>query len=151
MAKHNKESLEALIDTGSNNNFIQEALVEQLGLCWVETRRFRVYMGNGQHLVCHKKCLAVELEMQGNSFSVDLYVLPIWGLDIVLGMQWLQTLGPCVHDHSKLTMEFHWNGRQMKLEGNSEITPRQVTFSQFSALILDGEVRGVYKLTPATE
>lgn len=91
LARHGTEPWEVLIDTGSNNNFIQEALVEKLGLAWEETKRFKVYMGNGNYLVCCKKCREVGLEMQGHCFKVDLFVLPIWGLDVVLGMQWLCT------------------------------------------------------------
>lgn len=89
-----------LIGTGSNNNFIQEALVEKLGLVCEEAKRFRVYMGNSQYLICNRRCVGVALELQGHSFVVDLYILPIWGLDVVLGMQWLRTLGPCVHNHN---------------------------------------------------
>ena len=63
-------------------------------------------MGNGQFLFCDNKCMRVELVLQGTCFAVDLYVLPIWGLDVVLGMKWLQTLGLCVLDHEALTMEF---------------------------------------------
>ena len=47
MATHGKESLEVLVDTGSNNNFIQEALVYQLKLCSEDTKWFKVYMSNG--------------------------------------------------------------------------------------------------------
>ena len=86
---------------------------------------------------------------QGNRFEVDLYVLPIWGLDIVLGMHWLRTLGSCIHDHNELTMEFQWKGKQVKLEGNTKLTTHEVSFTQFNALILEGDVRGEYKLTTA--
>nr|XP_048334882.1 uncharacterized protein LOC125423780 [Ziziphus jujuba var. spinosa] len=147
LAKHATETLEVTIDTGSNNNFIQEALVEKLGLKWEETRRFKVYMGNGQHLVYDKQCLGVQLEMQGHHFEVDLFVLPIWGLDVVLGMQWLRKLGPCLHDHNALTMEFDWKGQQVKLASDYHFTSRQVTFAQFSIMLLEGDVRGVYQLS----
>ena len=106
-----------------------------------------MYMGNGQHLVCCKKCVEVELMMQGNQFEVDLHVLHVWRLDIVLDMQWLRTFGPCIHDHKKLTMEFQWKGKQVKWARNTKLATRQVSFTQFSALILEGDVRGVYKLT----
>lgn len=134
-AKIGKEALEVLIDTGSNNNFIQETLVEKLALTWKEAKRFKVYMGNGQYLNCDKICAGVELEMQGNCFKVDMYILPIWGLDIVLGMQWLRTLGPCLHDHDALTMEFQWKGRKVKLAGTQDESTRQVTFSQLNSII----------------
>ena len=64
-------------------------------------------------------CSGVELSLQGHKFLVYLFVLPIWGLDFVLGMQWLQTLGPCLHDHKALTMEFEWNNKMVKLVGSS--------------------------------
>lgn len=88
MAQHGTEKLEVLIDTGSHNNFIQEALVSQLQLQSEETKRFKVYMGNGNFLLCSRICKGVRLGLQGHHFEVDLYVLPICGLDIVLGMQW---------------------------------------------------------------
>lgn len=129
MAKHGTESVEVLIDIGSNNNFIQETLVTKLGLPLEASKRFKVYMGNGQYLTCNKKCADVELELQGTSFTVDLFVLPIWGLDVVLGMQWLMTLGPCLHDHNELTMEFQWKGKKVTLAGNKTAAATQVTFS----------------------
>ena len=49
-ASYRNHSVEVLIDMGSHNNFIQEGLVDQLGLQHVAAPRFRVYMGNGQFL-----------------------------------------------------------------------------------------------------
>lgn len=37
----------------------------------------------------------------------------------MLGMQWLRTLGPCLHGHEELTMKFHWKERQVCLTGKS--------------------------------
>ena len=79
-------SVEVLIDTGSHNNFIQEGLVDQLGLQLVSASRFCVYMGNGHFLLCDRIYIVVPLKLQGHEFLVDLYVLPICVLDIVLGM-----------------------------------------------------------------
>ncbi|KAM6583243.1 hypothetical protein CsatB_010245 [Cannabis sativa] len=63
-AYHGKEPLEVLIDTGSNNNFIQEALAARLGLNCEETKRFKVYMGNGNSLWCSQVCKRVELMLE---------------------------------------------------------------------------------------
>ncbi|XP_073134566.1 uncharacterized protein [Henckelia pumila] len=46
--------VKVLIDTGSHNNFLQEGLIERLGMVVTESRRLRVYMGNGQYLWCDK-------------------------------------------------------------------------------------------------
>ena len=103
-------------------------------------------MGNGNSLWCSQLCSAVELILQGHKFMVDLYVLPIWGLDVVLGMQWLQTLGPCLHDHKALTMQFEWDGKVVKLAGSSNPATQQLSVSQLHTLMRDGVVRDVFML-----
>jgi len=134
--KLEKSVLEVLIDTGSNKNFIREALVDELGLSWVDAKRFKVYMGNEQYLLCNKKCTDVRLELQCHVFIVDLYLLPLLRFDIVLGMQWLINLGPCIHDHDALTMEFQWEGKDVKLAGNTEMaTTKQATFTHSKSTI----------------
>lgn len=50
-----------------------------------------------------------------------------------------------------ITMEFQWEGTHVKLAGNTKLNARQVTFTQFSALILEGEISGVYRLSPAED
>ena len=60
-ATYHDHSIEVLIDTGSHNNFIQEGLVEKLGLASVHAKQFRVYMGNGQYLLCDRMCLGIPL------------------------------------------------------------------------------------------
>lgn len=84
--------------------------------------------------------------MQGISFIVELFVLLIWGLDVVLGMQWLRTLGPCVHDHNELTMEFQWKGKRVKLAGNAMQNTKPMTFSQLNSIIQEGGVSGLATL-----
>jgi hypothetical protein len=37
--------------------------------------------------------------VQGLTFTVTLFSLPLTGLDVVLGVQWLEKLGPVVCDH----------------------------------------------------
>ncbi|VFQ96020.1 unnamed protein product [Cuscuta campestris] len=51
----------------------------------------------------------------GTTFTVDLYVLPIHGPDVVLGVQWLQLLGKVTLDYAHLTMEFLWKGSRYLL------------------------------------
>ncbi|CAL9242305.1 unnamed protein product [Arabidopsis halleri] len=48
---------------------------------------------------------------------MTLYALPLVGLDMVLGVQWLSSLGPMVCDWKEQTMEFDWEGTGHKLVG----------------------------------
>ena len=53
--------MEVLIDTASHNNFIQEGLVDELGLQLVTAQGFCVYIGNGQFLLCDRICVDIPL------------------------------------------------------------------------------------------
>ncbi|XP_062088840.1 uncharacterized protein LOC133795407 [Humulus lupulus] len=124
MAKHMNESLEVLVDTGSNNHFTQESLAATLNFSWEETKRFKVYMGNGNFLMCSRICHGVELILQGHQFVVDLFILPICGLDV---------------------------GKVVKLAGSKEVAAHQLTYTQFHALVREGDIKDLYRLTTVVE
>nr|GEV85975.1 hypothetical protein [Tanacetum cinerariifolium] len=69
------------------------SIVERMGLPITTTKPFKVYIGSVESLLCESLCLHVSLQMQGLRIDVDLYVLPMKGPDVVLGIQWLQHLG----------------------------------------------------------
>ncbi|GJU42159.1 ty3-gypsy retrotransposon protein [Tanacetum coccineum] len=48
---------------------------------------------SGETLLCESMCARVPIDIQGLRMDVDLFVLPMKGPDIVLGIQWLQKLG----------------------------------------------------------
>ncbi|KAH7565427.1 hypothetical protein JRO89_XS09G0205300 [Xanthoceras sorbifolium] len=64
------------------------------------------------------KCYDVPVSIQGFQFQLDFYLLPVSGCDIVLGAEWLQSLGVILWDFSKLTMQFSWKGHNVQLSGN---------------------------------
>ena len=99
-----------LVNGGSTHNFIQEPLVQQLGLTTRTTPPLRVMVGNGQHLHCDHLCEAVTITIQRNQFVMDLHVLPRCGANMVLGVQWLKTFGPIMTDYSILSMKFFHEG-----------------------------------------
>ena len=60
-------------------------------------------------------CRHVQLKVgQYNCYS-DLFVLPLGGCDVVLGVQWLSTVSPVLWDFKNLTMEFQVGPHQFKL------------------------------------
>ena len=46
------------------------------------------------------------ISIAGEEFRVDLYIMPLAGYDLVLGTQWMVTLGPIVWDFTARTMAF---------------------------------------------
>ncbi|XP_040869867.1 uncharacterized protein [Glycine max] len=51
-------------------------------------------VGNDQNLECTSICERVSIIIQDIIFTMDLYVLPISGANVVLGVQWFKILGP---------------------------------------------------------
>ncbi|GAU36702.1 hypothetical protein TSUD_16140 [Trifolium subterraneum] len=106
-----------LIDSGSTHNFLQDRVAHQLGLSTEPAHSFKVLVGNGEVLTCSSMCPQTPLLLGSHEFLVDLFILPLSGAELVLGVQWLKTLGPIVTDYEKLTMSFCSDGQQIHLTG----------------------------------
>ena len=116
-------NVHVLIDSGRTHNFIKPSIVEFLGLSMQSISSFRVYIGNGDFLVSRFSCPEVPLMMQDQLFTMDFYVLPIEGPD-VLGYQWIHMLGRVAHDYPALSMGFTWQDTLVRLQGDVSLLPR---------------------------
>jgi hypothetical protein len=76
-----------------------------------------VQIANGQEMRSPGRSQGVEVKVQGTVFRTELFILPLAGCDVVLGIQWLMTLGPIVWDFTKLQMEFQYEGKNCMLQG----------------------------------
>lgn len=124
-----------LIDSGSTHNFIRLEVAEKLKLPVQATQPFHVYIGNGDSLLCQFHCPQTALNIQGNELVADLYVLQIQGLDIVLGVQWLQELGKVTNDFKQLTMEFRQGNKTMQFRGDVLLTAQPISFNQLQVMV----------------
>jgi hypothetical protein len=106
-----------LIDSGSTHNFCDQEKVKEIGIQLVGHESIKVKVANGDEIVSPGKCKNTKVKLQGYTFVVDLYVLPLAGCDIVLGIQWLRTLGPILWDFLNLTMQFVYEEKTCLLEG----------------------------------
>jgi len=74
-----------------------------------------VMVGNDGVMVYNHYHPQVPISIQGHSFTIDLYALPISGADIVLGVHWLRQLGPITTDYTTLSMSFTYLGQPVQL------------------------------------
>ncbi|KAH9703698.1 hypothetical protein KPL70_011188 [Citrus sinensis] len=146
IGKVGNHCFQVLINSGSTHNFIKHVLAERLGLPIQPTTHFRVYIGNGDFLVCQLYCPQVALTMQDYAFTLDLFVLPIEGSDVILGIQWLQRLERVSHDYAAMTMNFYWDGKLVSLCGDVTNSPSLITFNQFQALMHSTTVPNLFEL-----
>ncbi|RVW69141.1 Retrovirus-related Pol polyprotein from transposon 17.6 [Vitis vinifera] len=105
-----------LVDTGSTHNFMDPSVIQRAHLPSNPTEGLSVKVANGQAVRSEGSCAAVPLHMQGNLYTIDFYILTLGGCDIVLGVQWLQTLGPILWDFSRLQVEFSVWDKPRKLQ-----------------------------------
>ena len=71
-------------------------------------------------LACDSVCEAVSVIIQSTKFHVDLYILPISGTNVVLGVHWLKSLGPVLTDYNTLAMKFFYEGKLITLQGDMD-------------------------------
>lgn len=110
-----------LIDGDNTHNFMQQRLVKSLGLQVQSTPTLHVLVDNGNEVESCTVCRNVVVQVQGHLFMVDLHVLPLCGVDVVLRVQWLKSLGPVLTDYSTLTMKFVHHGSLIELKSNSDV------------------------------
>lgn len=82
-----------LIDSGASHNFISMDVVTELGLPRVGTTGYGVLMGTGLTVKGEGMCKGVVLTLQNIEIVEDFLRLELGSADVILGMQWLETLG----------------------------------------------------------
>ena len=100
-----------LLDSGSSHNFIHIGMVKKLG--WKLDHSFNcdVMIADGGQIQSKGCCAEIPLAIGNYGYTSDMFALPLGGCDVVLGVQWLRTLGPILWDFEKLTMKF-WYGEE---------------------------------------
>ena len=102
----------ALIDSGSTHSFISDTSAHRVGLKPVPRPGLSVVVANGDRVPTTGVCQGAHMDIAGEPFSIDLYTIPLVGYDLILGCDWLRTLGPVVWDLGKLSMTF-WRHDQI--------------------------------------
>jgi len=106
-----------LVDSGSTHNFINKKVAEQLNYFPYPVKNFQVMIANGGSISCGGKCHNVKINMGDYNLTTTMYAIPIGGVDVVLGVQWLETLGNITMNFKQHFMRFKLEGTQYQLNG----------------------------------
>jgi hypothetical protein len=117
LGKLKSKNVTVLIDGGSTHNFIDQALVSRFGLPVTQGKQLQVMVANREKIECAGQCQALTLIIQGHPVTTDYYILPVAACQLVLGVQWLATLGPVKTDYKQLTMNFNIAGISHTFQG----------------------------------
>ena len=67
------------------------------------------------------KCHKVKLQMQEYNLELDFFAVPLGGIDVVLGIQWLQTLGTYSANHQELLLNSMHSGKHTNYMGSNHL------------------------------
>jgi hypothetical protein len=136
-----------LVDTGSTHNILQPRIASHLHIPTKSIPNFSVMVGNGSHLECTGHCPDVPINIQNNLFHISFYLLPIEGADVVLGMEWLRTLGPLAADFSIPKISFKHNDTDITIAGDPKTLPTLSTDHHLCHLVQTNSIASIHLLT----
>ena len=122
-----EHSVIVLVDSGASHNFISETLANNLGLPISETGVFVVKLGDGRQISSAGMCKQIKLLVNGVSIVADFHLFNLGGVDVILGISWLETLGEVKVNLRTLCMSFEQNGKKMSLQGDPSLCKTQVS------------------------
>ncbi|XP_019459949.1 PREDICTED: uncharacterized protein LOC109359708 [Lupinus angustifolius] len=140
-------SVTVLVDTGSSHNVLQPRLAHYLQLDVDPTPNFPVMVGNGAYIYCTGLCPNTPLQLKNQLFYIPFYLLPIKGADVVLGIEWLRTLGPVTSDFAVPSMSFKVEENTITLQGETTTSISPSTFHQLFRLLYTDSIASFHTIT----
>lgn len=122
--------LHVLIDCGSTHNFLDFDYARKAGCKLEETTPFHVDLAGNKRQISQYECKKFTWRMQGVQFQTDIMILPFGGCDMVLGIQWLVTLGDIMWNFSDLKMVIPNGNKKVVLRGTQPNPVKLVTNKQ---------------------
>jgi hypothetical protein len=113
-----------LVDSGATHNFIDVSLVARRGLHTEEFEGFHVAVADGYTMTCLDMIPDLEVKLGTYTLINTFYVVDLSDTDVVLGVQWLYSLGEIGFNYQTLTMSFNdASGSSVLLRGMSTGAP----------------------------
>lgn len=117
-----------LIDPGATHNFLSLSAIKHLKIPKSPTVGFGVSLGTGEVVTETGKCKGVLLYVQGVCIKEDFLPLMMLGTsDFILGIQWLETLGPVTTNWKTQHMKFQLEGQWVTLKGDPSLERAQIS------------------------
>lgn len=130
----NGKEVVLLLDSGSCGTFISSDAVNRLGLETTSVPSVTVTMANGAKSVVNTGVAKVQWQCQKAKFCTDMKVFDLPHYDIIVGMDWLQTLGPMWIDWDKKTFRIKQDGKRVTVRGVKDKTS-ECTLIDFSDIL----------------
>ncbi|XP_048627868.1 uncharacterized protein LOC125596911 [Brassica napus] len=134
------EEVVVLIDSGATHNFISEELVKKLSIPRSTTKGYGVMVGAGLTVKGGGVCDEVELQLPECTVTSSFLPLELGMADVILGIQWLETLGETRSNWKLQWMKFQLGKETVTLQGDPSLFSAQVSLKAlWKAMENEGE------------
>lgn len=135
-----------LVDSGATHNFISYKLVKAMGWKVETTTPLQIKLGDGYKAQTRGECKGVTLEIGGFKVAIDAMLFDLDGIDVVLGMARLNSIGSMWVDWPKQIMCFNINNQWVELKCESS---EGVKHSALQSLLVKPrlEIEGLFMTT----
>jgi hypothetical protein len=93
-------------------------------------------VAHGDHVKSSGCCTNLKIFIAGDAFTIDYYGLSIGSYDMVLGVQWLESLGPVLWDFKNCTLSFERHGRTVRWSASAPPEPLGLVIAAASSDVL---------------
>ena len=131
-------SVVVLIDIDNTHNFFRHWVTEEVN-CFVRPiSNFQNLITNGGTMKCGGYYENVKLQMGDYHLKIHMFSIFIGGCDIVLGVEWIHTLGPITMDYQELYMSFTQYAQTYTLKGLQYGSPEIISSHWMEKLLKKG-------------
>ena len=102
-----------LIEFGSTHNFIHCKLAKAINCFIYPALEFQVMIADGGTINLSGKYHKITLTMGEYLLNIPMIAIPMGGVDVVVRVQWLQSLGTMAFNVLELFMKFSLNEKKM--------------------------------------
>jgi hypothetical protein len=134
--KHTKVII--LVDSGSTHNFIHHCIAQETHCSIHAVNNFQIMIANGGSMKCGWCCENVCLQIGDYHLKYHMFVIDMGSCEIVLGVDWLRSLGPILMDFNELNMQFDQDGRQYKFQDITIGSPEIISSHRMENLLKKG-------------
>jgi hypothetical protein len=127
-----------MVDNGSTHNFIHHCIAQETHFYIHAINNFQIMIANGGSMKCGERCENVCLQIGDYHLKSHMFVIDMGWCDIVLGADWLRTLGPILMDFKELTMQFDQEGHQYNFQGITAGSPEIISSHRMLKLLKKG-------------
>ena len=121
---------------GGTHNFIDAAWVAKRGIQTKKFEGFIVAVVGNNSMECNHWIPKLNVTLGNYNMTDSFYVVNVADTNVILGVQWLNSIGKYTMDYKAMEMEFQGqDGKRVVLRGMNTYPPKPVSSQRMEAIL----------------